>query len=143
MATSSGDTIGRYSKVRWLGNGTSGNAWLVECTKDEVLPSGAPLKKGQQLVAKLVSIKGATTDEIDKAKAEAHFLESLIHPRIITHVEHFTAPGYLFVIVIEYAPGGSVGDRIKTAAGPLQALPEAVAMHVACQVCVLTKYTMT
>jgi hypothetical protein len=60
MASDSSTLLGgRYIKVRELGHGAYGRAWLVSCAADTRLPSGARLRKGQQLVAKIISIAGA------------------------------------------------------------------------------------
>ncbi len=129
--------MSKYTKVRRLGAGSFGEAWLVECNRGEALASGASLKKGQQLVAKLVDVRGAPADELEEAKAEATLLETIVSRAVIMHVEHFMDGGDTFVIIMEYAPGGSVGDRMKPAGGksyPLQPLPEGFAMSIACQV---------
>jgi NIMA (never in mitosis gene a)-related kinase len=127
----------KYTKIRRLGKGSFGEAWLVECKRDATLPNGASLKRGQQLVTKLVDVKGAPADQVERAIAEAKLLESIISHRVILHVEHFLSGGDTFVIVMEYAPGGSVGDKMKPGSGrpyPLHPLSEDVAMSIASQV---------
>jgi hypothetical protein len=52
--------LGRYLKVRELGHGVSGTAWLVACATDLTLPSGARLMKGDEVVAKIINTKGTS-----------------------------------------------------------------------------------
>jgi hypothetical protein len=50
--------LGRYRRVRELGRGISGVAWLVTCAGDIKLASGAQLRRGQEFVAKKFNITG-------------------------------------------------------------------------------------
>ncbi len=62
--------VDKYDKVRILGSGTYGRAWLVKLRKS-----------GEPFVMK--EIKVANKRELDEAKTEGDLLRQLTHPNII------------------------------------------------------------
>lgn len=94
-----------YTKVRVLGKGSFGAAWLIQRKKD-----------GVQFVAKEVKLTGMKPAEREAAKHEITMLRNLNHPNITRYVDHFETGGALF-IVMEYANGGDLYTKIKNRRG--------------------------
>ena len=87
----------RFRKLKSLGRGQNGEVWLVE--RDD---------------ASLAALKQIYLDEVDNRNFEVSALEKLDHQHIIKYHESFISEGYL-CIVIDYAEGGDVSNRIRMA----------------------------
>lgn len=78
---------------------------------------------------------GMTEKEIDEAVREAHILQSLSHSCIVKFLSFFqTKEGYLN-IVMSYADGGDLSQRIKEMKGRKEVFPESQILHWFTQVC--------
>ena len=94
----------KYSRVKQLGKGSFGAAFLVKRIRD-----------GGLFVVKEVSLAKMTSKEKDEARHEVKVLSQLSHPNITQYTEHSERNGILS-IVMEYADGGDLYQRIKASA---------------------------
>ena len=92
-----------YTKVKELGAGTFGKAFLVQCQSDN---SYAVIKQ-----IDINSIKSAR--ERDQMEKEGKILESLNHVNIIGFREVYKTKRGKIWIVMDYADGGDLSDKIK------------------------------
>jgi serine/threonine protein kinase len=96
----------RYTIASLLGEGGMGEVYLA-----------ADEQTGQQVAVKILTRQlSANPDALERFKREAETLRQLDHPNIVKFIDAFEYAGQ-FVIVMEYLPGGSLHDLIKT--GPL------------------------
>lgn len=94
----------KYTRVKQLGKGSFGAAFLVKRIKD-----------GELCVVKEVSMAKMTTKEKEEARHEVRVLSQLSHPNITQYIEHVEKNGILN-IVMEFADGGDLYQRIKASA---------------------------
>ena len=87
----------RFRKLKSLGRGQSGEVWLVE--RED---------------ASLAALKQVYIENENSLNQEVSLLERLSHPHIIQYHESFRFQEYLF-IVIDFAEGGDLANRIKLA----------------------------
>ncbi|HZU02467.1 MAG TPA: serine/threonine-protein kinase, partial [Ktedonobacteraceae bacterium] len=106
--------IGNYHVIRQLGSGASGCVYLAQHTL---------------LTQRIVAIKLlhathlSSSEEREDFLREAQILEELKHPYILPIVDVGIEDGFPY-IVAEYAPNGSLRDRIKSRAPSLLPLHE-------------------
>lgn len=105
-------TIGKYTIVKAIGKGSFGTVYLVSDPD-----SPAPL------VLKSVSLKGMTAKEQKATHNEVKVLKLLKHPNIIAFEASHVIDGSLCV-VMEYAPGGDLGELISKQAKAGTRFPE-------------------
>ena len=92
----------KYKRVRVLGRGSFGTAYLVRCRTDS-----------RQYVLKRLDLAHMNKKEQDEAMNEARVLEKLRrHPNIIGFKEHFVEEARL-CIVMDFADGGDLAQRIE------------------------------
>lgn len=84
----------RYSKIKLLGQGASGKAFLVKCENS-----------GDIAVIKEINISTMPDKERREALKEAKILELLKHPNIIRFREVFKTKLGNLCLVMEYAEG--------------------------------------
>ena len=96
-----------YTKIRLLGKGSFGKAFLVQCKSD-----------GSYAVIKKIDLKAMSEEERKEAYREAKILEVLNHPNIIQFKEVYKTKRGELCIVMGYADGGDLNQRIKEAAAP-------------------------
>lgn len=89
------------------------------------------------MVSKSIRVAELTPAEQEAAKNETVILASLKHPNIIGYYESFTAGGILY-IVMDYAAGGDLAQKIKSAKEPF---PEDVILDYFVQIA-LALYTI-
>ena len=95
-----------YKKLKLLGEGTFGKAFLVECESNKKL-----------CVIKQMDIGKMTTKEKDEVLKEAKILEAMKHPNIINFHESYTTINGKLCIVMDYADGGDISTKIRDAKG--------------------------
>lgn len=95
-----------YTRVRQVGAGTFGIAWLVRSAS------------GRQYVMKEIPVTTLGPKERGMAVAEARILRQLKHPCVIRYRRAFVEEGILH-ICMEYAAGGDLHCRIKAQQGAL------------------------
>ncbi|MHB8604803.1 MAG: protein kinase domain-containing protein [Thermoplasmatota archaeon] len=104
--------LGKYRIEGVLGEGTFGRTYLA---RDADLARAVALKH----------VTAHSKDEVDLVLREVRVLAALRHPNIIQLLDVERLGDDVF-LVLEYADGGSIGDRLRDG-GPLP-LPEAVAL---------------
>ena len=98
--------IETYAKIRLLGVGTFGKVYLVESERT-----------GDLFVVKEIDVTKMSEEELKETLKEAKILEGLNHPNIIKFREVYKTRNGALCIVMEYADGGDLCERIKTAQG--------------------------
>lgn len=116
----------KYTKVRLLGKGSFGSAWLFQRISDKM-----------PLVAKEIRMAGLKPAEQISAKNEIDMLRQLNHPNITRYVDHFDDRGSLY-IVMEYANGGDLYVKIKERKGKL--FEEKEILSLFSQICLALAY---
>ena len=92
----------KYEQIRVLGEGGYGKAILVRRKADDKL-----------FVVKVMHVEAMSPKEREETSQEAQVLSSLHHPFIISFEESFHVGGY-FYIVMEYADGGDLAQKIRS-----------------------------
>ncbi|KAH9593111.1 Protein kinase domain [Trypanosoma melophagium] len=91
----------KYEKVRILGCGTFGEAWLVRRRTDETL-----------LVAKQIELSSMSEKDKKYLAGEIQCLASCDHFAIIKYIEDFIEGDHM-LIIMEYADAGDLNAQIK------------------------------
>ncbi|XP_052784823.1 serine/threonine-protein kinase nekl-2-like [Mya arenaria] len=91
----------KYRRLCELGSGSFGKAWLV---KD--------VTTGHECVSKEIQIAGLSEKEMGQCVTEVWMLSICKHINIVRYIEAFVADRCLH-IVMEYANGGDLGQRIS------------------------------
>eukprot|EP00744_Colponema_vietnamica_P008309 GILI01011862.1.p1 GENE.GILI01011862.1~~GILI01011862.1.p1 ORF type:complete len:446 (-),score=131.40 GILI01011862.1:219-1556(-) len=94
----------KYEKVRVIGQGSFGEAWLVKRVSD-----------GQLLVAKRMDLSQMSAKDHKYVEAEIQCLAGCHHFAIIRHMEDFTEQEFM-LIVMEFADAGDLNMQIKSRA---------------------------
>ncbi|KAJ8019928.1 Serine/threonine-protein kinase Nek1 [Holothuria leucospilota] len=94
------NNFSKYTKIRLIGEGTFGKAWLVRSHRS-----------GRFYVTKEINLKGMKRQEKLQAANEVAILSRLKHNNVIRYREAFTSAGLLH-IVMEYADQGDLAQRI-------------------------------
>lgn len=92
----------KYEQIRTLGEGGYGKAILVRRRADGVL-----------FVMKEIRLSALSPKDREEAMQEANLLSNLHHPFIVSFQECFQERG-CFYIVMEYADGGDLAQKIKS-----------------------------
>src|SRR5215469_15958999 len=110
----SGDNIGPYTLVRQLGRGGFGIVWLAE--------------RRTTITTTEFALKLALDEypDLDAIRQEANLWKQAVgHPNVLPIIEADVYDGYV-VIVSEYAPGGSLEDRLNRHGGVCESAEKAV-----------------
>ena len=95
-----------YNKIKLLGEGAFGKAFLVECASDKSLA----------VIKQIVISKMSEKERIETLK-EAQILQIFDHPNIVRFRESYkTKKGHL-CIVMDYADGGDLAAAIEQQKG--------------------------
>jgi len=94
---------GRYLVVRRLGSGGTATVFLAE---DQRL-------RRQVAVKRLHGVE-VTETTAERLRREARIMASLHHPNLVTVLDMLTEDGDLY-LVMEYVPGGTLGDVLEDA----------------------------
>jgi NIMA (never in mitosis gene a)-related kinase len=87
-----------YKKIRLLGKGSFGKAFLVQCASDQ-----------EYAVIKKIDIKSMSPEERKEAFRESKIMEVLTnHPNIIRFKEVYKTKKGELCIVMDYADGGDL-----------------------------------
>eukprot|EP00938_MAST-03A_sp_MAST-3A-sp1_P002398 g2398.t1 len=111
-----------YQKIKSLGKGSFGQAWLVLSKKNR-----------SRYVAKVMQ-EFQTEEERADCFKEARVLRSLKHPNIVRYVDSF-AENEKFHIVMEFVDGGDLAQLIQRQKRRRKYLPESRVAHVFWQIC--------
>ncbi|KAL4460009.1 hypothetical protein ABPG74_003535 [Tetrahymena malaccensis] len=91
----------KYEKVKLLGSGQQGKAYLCKNAQT-----------GQQCVVKQIQLSCMSDQEIQKQYKEVSILRSLSHPNIVKYQDSFLFKKNYLCIVMDYAEGGDLEQRI-------------------------------
>ncbi|EAR90997.3 plant dual-specificity MAP kinase kinase family domain protein (macronuclear) [Tetrahymena thermophila SB210] len=91
----------KYEKVKLLGSGNQGKAYLCKHAQTN-----------QQFVIKQIQLSCMSDQEIQKQYKEVSILKSLSHPNIIKYQDSFLFKKNYLCIVMDYAEGGDLEQRI-------------------------------
>jgi len=117
----------RYIKIRLLGEGSFGKAYLVRAeTANELC------------VIKEIDIASMTAEEQKETLKEAKILESLSHPNIVRFREVYKTKKGNLCIVMDYADGGDLLQKIKNTHGKY--LPEKMILDWFTQIALAIKH---
>jgi NIMA (never in mitosis gene a)-related kinase 1/4/5 len=92
----------KYRKIKLLGEGSFGKAYLIERMSD-----------GLMCVMKVIDIGRMSESEKKETLQEAKIIEHMQHPNIVKFIETFKTKKGKLCIVMDYADGGDIADRIK------------------------------
>ena len=115
-----------YKKVKTLGEGSFGTAYLVQCESDQSLA-----------VIKQIDITQMSDEEKRETLKEAKILEVLGHPNIVKFREVYKTKKGKLCIVMDFADGGDLQGKIKSTQGYL---PEGQILDWFIQICLALKH---
>ncbi|XP_068224750.1 serine/threonine-protein kinase Nek3-like [Palaemon carinicauda] len=120
----------RFKKVSRIGRGTFGEAWLVTSTCS-----------GRRYVIKEVRVDEMSEEELEKTRTEATILARCKHSSIIRYKEYFmlTDPATM-CLVMEYADGGDLAEKVKAAKRKGGTIEESTILHWFIQVIFAVQY---
>ncbi|KAM3131510.1 hypothetical protein pb186bvf_016440 [Paramecium bursaria] len=114
-----------YKRIKLLGEGSFGKAYLVECIHDKSL-----------CVIKQVDLTQMKEDERKETIKEARILEALRHPNIVRFREVYKTKKGRLCIVMDYADGGDLSNKIRQG----QSLTETQILDWFTQMCLAIKH---
>ena len=91
-----------YKKIKNLGVGNFGTAYLVKCNNND------DDEEFSKFVNKQIDISGLEQDQRDKALKESKILEVLKHPNIVSFREVYINKNNQLCIVMEYIDGADL-----------------------------------
>ncbi|XP_042564843.1 serine/threonine-protein kinase Nek1 isoform X2 [Clupea harengus] len=97
----------KYEKVKKIGEGSFGKAFLVQSKED-----------GHQYVIKEIGISRMSNKERQESRKEVAVLANMSHPNIVQYKESFEESGCLY-IVMDYCEGGDLFKKINSQRGLL------------------------
>lgn len=120
----------KYRLIKAVGKGSFGEAVLVRSKVD-----------GRRYIAKAIESAAMTAKEKRDVQNEIVILARLNHTNIVRYLEHFE-DGTLIFIVMEYADGGDLNNRIKEQKKkePVALFDPKLAMFWFLQICMALKY---
>ncbi|EAR85026.2 plant dual-specificity MAP kinase kinase family domain protein (macronuclear) [Tetrahymena thermophila SB210] len=95
-----------YKRLKLLGEGSFGKAYLVESQSDK-----------SKWVIKQISLDAMSPEEKKESYKEAKILEQLNHPNIVKFKEIYKTKSGKLCIVMEYADGGDLSQKIQKQRG--------------------------
>jgi NIMA (never in mitosis gene a)-related kinase len=101
------DNIDNYQRIKVVGKGTFGQAVLVKNKLD-----------GLNYIMKQITVSAMSVKEKQESLNEVNVLSNLKHPNIVQYVTSFQS-GNKLCIVMEYAEGGDLYEKIKNQRGRL------------------------
>lgn len=116
-----------YQKIRSLGKGSFGQAWLVISKRDK-----------RKYVAKVMQ-EFTTKEEQEDCIKEAHVLHSLRHENIVAYVDSFQERGQ-FHIVMEFVDGGDLSELLQRQKRRRSYMPQKRVLNIFWQICKAITY---
>ncbi|KAL4440853.1 hypothetical protein ABPG74_013834 [Tetrahymena malaccensis] len=95
-----------YKRLKLLGEGSFGKAYLVESQSDK-----------SKWVIKQISLETMSPEEKKESYKESKILEQLNHPNIVKFKEIYKTKSGKLCIVMEYADGGDLSQKIQKQRG--------------------------
>ena len=118
-----------YRRIKLLGQGSFGKAFLVESLKDH-----------QLYVIKQMDLTRMSESEKKEMIREAKILEALVHPNIVCFREVYRTKKGKLCIVMDYAEGGDLGKRISDNQKKGTFFPESQILDWFTQICLALKH---
>eukprot|EP01060_Flectonema_neradi_P020827 TRINITY_DN2832_c1_g1_i1.p1 TRINITY_DN2832_c1_g1~~TRINITY_DN2832_c1_g1_i1.p1 ORF type:complete len:465 (+),score=54.64 TRINITY_DN2832_c1_g1_i1:42-1397(+) len=115
--------MSRYHSIRIVGQGSFGAAILV--TRGE-----------EQFIAKEMNIGKMSPVERESVDTEIKILSALSHPNIVRY-EECVAAGHILYIVMEFADGGDLYQRIQSLERPMS---EDGVLYIFAQICLAVRH---
>jgi len=122
---------GEYSKIRQIGKGSFGSAYLVQRT-GEVAPE-------QQLVLKEVDLSNRDALQRAAAEVEVKVLSSLKHPYIVKYHESFVRDSVLS-IVMDFCEAGDLNRHVSRQRRNREDVCQAQVLRWFTQLCLALRY---
>jgi len=116
-----------YKKIKLLGEGSFGKAYLVEATSNKSLA-----------VIKQMDLTNMSEEERRDTLFEAKILERLKHPNIIGFREVYKIKNGKLCIVMDYADGGDLSQKIRDRKGSF--FKESEILDIFVQICLAMKH---
>ncbi|XP_041912231.1 serine/threonine-protein kinase Nek1 isoform X1 [Alosa sapidissima] len=116
----------KYEKVKKIGEGSFGKAYLVKSRED-----------ARQYVIKEIGISQMSNKERQESRKEVAVLANMSHPNIVQYKESFEESGCLY-IVMDYCEGGDLFKKINSQKGVL--FPEEQILDWFVQICLALKH---
>eukprot|EP01066_Platyproteum_vivax_P012639 Platyproteum_vivax@DN5737_c0_g1_i1.p1 len=117
----------KYKKIKVLGKGAFGKAYLVE-----------DAEKNEMCVIKQMETSMMKQTDVNEAIKEAAVLQKMCHPNIVKFHEVFMTKRGRLCIVMDYADGGDLHKMIKNQGEEL--LPEDKILLMFAQICLALKH---
>eukprot|EP00754_Rhynchopus_humris_P019210 Rhum_TRINITY_DN14637_c0_g1::Rhum_TRINITY_DN14637_c0_g1_i1::g.102599::m.102599/K08857/NEK1_4_5; NIMA (never in mitosis gene a)-related kinase 1/4/5 len=118
------EEMSKYTYVRMVGKGSFGAAHLVTT------------QAGEPLIAKEMHIGKMSSAERESVDSEVKILSALKHPNIIRY-EECVQSGMSLYIIMEYADGGDLYQRISALQSPMS---EENVLYLFAQICLAVKH---
>ncbi|KAF5401566.1 hypothetical protein PHET_05220 [Paragonimus heterotremus] len=115
-----------YEKLKNIGEGAFGKAYLVLCRKKNV-----------QRVIKEINISKMSPKEREESRKEIAVLSKMNHPNIVRYFDSFEDSGYVY-IVMEYCDQGDLYQKINAQKGVL--MPESRVLDYFVQLALALKH---
>ena len=115
--------MSRYNSIRTVGQGSFGAAILV--TRGE-----------EQFIAKEMTIGKMSPVERESVDTEVKILSALVHPNIIRY-EECVAAGHVLYIIMEFADGGDLYQRVQNLERPMS---EDGVLYIFAQICLAVRH---
>eukprot|EP00747_Dinoflagellata_sp_TGD_P183619 gnl/TRDRNA2_/TRDRNA2_38595_c0_seq1.p1 gnl/TRDRNA2_/TRDRNA2_38595_c0~~gnl/TRDRNA2_/TRDRNA2_38595_c0_seq1.p1 ORF type:complete len:385 (+),score=68.91 gnl/TRDRNA2_/TRDRNA2_38595_c0_seq1:93-1247(+) len=116
-----------YSKVREIGKGSFGHAYLIQTAAKKLL------------VMKEIDISKMRPDEKSRAEVEVKVLSAMKHPYIVKYCESFVHDRHL-CIVMDYCEGGDLSAHIQQCKKYRQPIPQNQILRWFTQMSLALKY---
>lgn len=118
-----------YKKIKLLGQGAYGKAYLVECCQDK-----------SKWVIKQVNMSDMSPEEKEVTAREVKILEKLDHPNIVRFREIYRTNKDKLSFVMEYADGGDLATRITEQKKIGRLFTEIEVLNLFTQICLAVKH---
>lgn len=122
----SSSKLSQYRELRCIYKGEGRAAHLCHSLKDDSL-----------VILKRIWIKSISSQEGEEAVREAEILKLLNHPNIIKFRDFFMVGGQYLCLVMDYADGGDLYQKIRSSEGPI---PENQILDWTTQICLALKH---
>ena len=123
----------KYVKVKLIGSGSFGEAWLCK-------PRGAgKLPASEMVVAKIMNLPGMSTRDLQNAQCEVGCMGAVDHVNVV-HLFESQVCGDELVLIVEFADAGDLRRHIKLRHHEKQYLSESEVMLLFLQILIAMEF---